>query len=292
MSQFDTMYLDLCEKILNHGLKTEARNGITYRIPGNHWDFDLSKEFPILTVKKVGWKTAILEIMWIYQQKSIDVSWLRERGIKIWDKFEIGKDGIYINPDTGEETFFGKEWAGTIGTSYAYLIKNGGEKGAEDQMDATIYKIKNKPTDRRNRTTMWLPSYFHTAVLPPCVHSVTWNVFGDELHTFVEQRSCDTFIGVPFNITQYAALTCMVAHVTGLKPGTMHYNMVDVHIYEEHIEQVEEMLRRRDDVLPAPKLWLNPDVKDFYDFDSSKELKDIRLEGYEHLGALKGIVKA
>ena len=95
MSQFDTMYLDLCEKILNHGLKTEARNGITYRIPGNHWDFDLSKEFPILTVKKVGWKTAILEIMWIYQQKSIDVSWLRERGIKIWDKFEIGKDGIF-----------------------------------------------------------------------------------------------------------------------------------------------------------------------------------------------------
>ena len=292
MSQFDTMYLDLCEKILNHGLKTEARNGITYRIPGNHWDFDLSKEFPILTVKKVGWKTAILEIMWIYQQKSIDVSWLRERGIKIWDKFEIGKDGIYINPDTGEETFFGKEWAGTIGTSYAYLIKNGGEKGAEDQMDATIYKIKNKPTDRRNRTTMWLPSYFHTAVLPPCVHSVTWNVFGDELHTFVEQRSCDTFIGVPFNITQYAALTCMVAHVTGLKPGTMHYNMVDVHIYEEHIEQVEEMLRRRDDALPAPKLWLNPDVKDFYDFDNSKELKDIKLEGYEHLGALAGVVKA
>lgn len=292
MSQFDSMYLDLCEKILNHGVKTEGRNGITYRIPGNHWEFDLAEEFPILTTKKVGWKTAILEMMWIYQKKSIDVSWLRERGIKIWDKFEIADDGIYHNPDNGQEKFFGKEWAGTIGTSYGYIVANGGEKGSEDQMDAAIYKILNFPADRRNMITMWQPPFFDKAVLPPCVYEVQWLVLDGKLNSRVSQRSCDTFIGVPFNITQYAAFTCMLAHVTGLKPGNMFYTMGDVHIYEEHLEVVEEMLKRRDEALPAPKLWLNPEIKNFYDFDNSKELKDIKLEGYNHLGKLEGIVKA
>ena len=292
MSQFDNMYLDLCEKIINHGVKTEGRNGITYRIPGNYWIFDLAEEFPILTTKKVGWKTAILEMMWIYQQKSINVSWLRERGIKIWDKFEISEDGIYRNPDNGQEKFFGKEWAGTIGTSYGYIVANGGEKGSEDQMDAAIYKILHVPADRRNMITMWQPPFFDKAVLPPCVYEVQWIVLDGKLNSRVSQRSCDTFIGVPFNITQYAAFTCMLAHATGLKPGNMLYTMGDVHIYEEHIDVVKEMLKRRDDALPAPKLWLNPDIKSFYDFDNSKELKDIKLEGYEHLGALKGVVKA
>ncbi len=292
MSQFDQMYLDTCEKILNHGVKTKARNGITYRIAGNHWIFDLAEEFPILTTKQVAWKTAILEMLWIYQQKCIYVDWLRKRGIKIWDKFEISEDGIYRNPDNGQETFFGKEWAGTIGTSYGYIIANGGEKGAEDQMDAAIDKILHNPADRRNIISMWQPPFFNKAVLPPCVYKVQFLVLDGKLYTFVEQRSCDIFLGVPFNITQYAALTYMLAHVTGLKPGEMHYNMVDTHIYEEHVEQIKEMLKRRKDALPAPKLWLNPEVDDFYAFDNSKELKDIRLEGYQHLGKLTGVVKA
>lgn len=292
MSQFDNMYLDLCEEILNHGVKTEGRNGITYRIAGNYWIFDLEKEFPILTTKKVGWKTAILEMMWIYQQKSINVSWLRERGIKIWDKFEISEDGIYRNPDNGQEQFFGKEWAGTIGGSYGYIVVNGGEPSCPDQMDASIYKIINFPADRRNMITMWQPPFFGKAVLPPCVYEVHWIVLDGKLNARVSQRSCDMFIGVPFNITQYAAFICMIAHVTGLKPGKMLYTMGDVHIYEEHLDVVKEMLKRRDDALPAPKLWLNPEIKDFYDFDNSKELKDIKLEGYKHLGALKGVVKA
>ena len=292
MSQFDNMYLDLCERIVEHGIKTEGRNGITYRVPGNHWIFNLAEEFPILTTKQVGWKTAILEMMWIYQVKSIDVSWLRERNIKIWDKFEISEDGIYRNPDNGQEKFFGKQFAGTIGTSYGYIIANGGEIGSEDQMDAAIDKILNYPADRRNIINMWQPPFFENAVLPPCVYKVQFLVLEGKLHSFVEQRSCDTFLGVPFNITQYAALTYMLAHVTGLEPGEMHYNMVDVHIYEEHIDVVKEMLKRRKDALPAPKLWLNPEIKNFYDFDNSKQLKDIKLEGYEHLGKLTGIVKA
>lgn len=292
MSQFDTMYLDTCEKILTHGVRTEGRNGITYRIAGNHWIFDLEKEFPILTTKKVAWKTAILEMFWIYQQKSINVSWLRERGIKIWDKFEISEDGIYRNPDTGEEKFFGKEFAGTIGTTYGFIVANGGEKDSKDQMDTAIYKIKYVPADRRNIISMWQPPFFDKAVLPPCVYKDHFVVLDGKLDSFVEQRSCDMFLGVPFNITQYAMLNYLLAHVTGLKPGTMHYNMVDTHIYEEHIDVVKEMLKRRDNALPAPKLWINPEIEDFYDFDNSKELKDIKLIDYQHLGALKGIVKA
>lgn len=293
MSQFDSMYLDTCKRILEYGFKeTKGRNGTTYRIAGNHWIFDLEKEFPILTVKKVGWKTSILEMLWIYQQNSIDISWLKERNIHIWDKFETSEDGIYRNPDNGQEKFIGKEFAGTIGTTYGYLIKNGGEVGYEDQMRTAIWKIINNPADRRNIITMWIPHFFNTAVLPPCVYKVQWLVIDGKLNSFVEQRSCDMFLGVPFNITQYATLTYMVAHVTGLKPGEMHYNMVDTHIYEEHIEQVQEMLKRRENALPSPNLWLNPNIKDFYDFDNSKELNDIRLEGYEHLGILKGIVKA
>ena len=284
MSQFDNMYLDLCERIVEHGIKTEGRNGITYRVPGNHWIFNLAEEFPILTTKQVGWKTAILEMMWIYQAKSIDVSWLRERNIKIWDKFEISEDGFYHNPDNGQKKFFGKQFAGTIGTSYGYIIANGGEIGSEDQMDAAIDKILNYPADRRNIINMWQPPFFENAVLPPCVYKVQFLVLEGKLHSFVEQRSCDTFLGVPFNITQYAALTYMLAHVTGLEPGEMHYNMVDVHIYEEHIDVVKEMLKRRKDALPAPKLWLNPEIKDFFDFDNSRELKDVKLIGYEHLG--------
>lgn len=118
------MYLDLCQKIMNQGVKTEGRNGITYRIAGNHWIFDLEKEFSILTVKKVAFKTAVLEILWIYQQKSNDVRWLQERGIRIWDKFEISEDGYYYNPDNGDLKFYGKEFAHTIGTSYGFIIAN------------------------------------------------------------------------------------------------------------------------------------------------------------------------
>lgn len=293
MSQFDNMYLETCKKIIEHGVRTEARNGITYRIPGNHWIFDLEKEFPILTVKKVAFKTAVLEMLWIYQQKSTDVRWLQERNIHIWDKFQISEDGYYRNPDNGDVKFFGKEFAYGIGTSYGFIIANGGEPDFNnDQMNAAIYKIVYKPTDRRNIITMWQPPFFAKAVLPPCVYKVQFLVLDGKLHTFVEQRSCDMFLGVPFNITQYAVLNYMLAHVTGLKPGEMHYNMVDVHIYEEHIDQVHEMLNRWDHALPAPKLWLNPGVDSFYAFDSLKELNDCKLIGYEHLGAIKGIVKA
>lgn len=292
MSKFDEMYLDLCQKILDEGVREKGRNGYTYRIAGNHWIFDLAEEFPILTTKQVAWKNAVMEMQWIYQAKTVDVRWLQERGIKIWNKFEISEDGIYRNPDTGEETYFGMEWEHTIGTSYGYIVRHGGEASCPDQMDYALDKIVNEPSSRRIIIIMYQPPFFKKAVLPPCVYKVQFLVMDGKLHSFVEQRSCDTFIGVPFNITQYAALTCMVAHVCKLELGEMHYNMVDVHIYEEHVDQVKEMISRRKDALDAPKIWINPEIKSFYDFDNTPEMKDFKLIDYKHLGKIKGIVKA
>ena len=292
MSKFDTMYLDLCTEIIEHGVRTEGRNGVTYRVAGNHWVFDLGEEFPILTAKKVYWKKAVLEMLWIYQAKTTNVQWLRDRNINIWNKFEVDPDGFYRNPDNGEERYIGKQFAGTIGTSYGHIIRFGGEPTFQDQMDDALYKIQNTPADRRIIISMWQPPFFGTAVLPPCVYKVQFLVQDNVLHSFVEQRSCDVFIGVPFNITQYATLTYMVAHVSGLKPGLMHYNMVDTHIYEEHLDAIDSMLQRREYSLPAPTLWLNPEVKDFYKFDNSKDLLDMKLKDYKCHGAIKGVVKA
>lgn len=281
MSKFDNMYLDLCEKILNEGVKTQSRNSVTYRIPGNYWEFDLEEEFPILTTKSVAFKNAVIEILWFYQAQSNEVKWLQDRGNHIWDKWVVSDDGIYRNPDTGEERFIGKEFAGTIGSAYGYIVKK------YDLINKCIDKIKNHPEDRRNIISLWQNTDIPTAVLPSCVWNSTWMVCDGKLNSFVEQRSCDVAVGLPFNITQYATLTYLLAHVTGLKPGKMHYFMVDTHIYESHIEGVKEQLKRRDLALPAPKLWLNPDVKNFYDFDNSKELKDIKLENYQHLNRIK-----
>ncbi len=292
MSKFDQMYLDLCQRILDEGIKEQGRNGYTKRVPDNHWEFDLGDEFPILTVKKTYWKKAVMEMQWIYQAQSIDVRWLQDRGIKIWDKFIIGPDGFYVNPDTGEKRFMGKKWANSIGPSYAYIIKHGGLPSCPNQMDHALYQIVNEPADRRNVISMWIPPYFGNAVLPPCVYKVQFLVIDGVLYLFVEQRSCDVFIGVPFNVPQYAALGLMVAHVTGLKPGKMYYHMCDCHIYEEHFDVVKEMLSRREQALPAPKVWINSRVSNFYDFDNTPDMADFKLIDYKDLGTLKGVVKA
>lgn len=291
MSKFDNLYLDLCEEILEHGIRTKGRNGYTKRIPGKHWVIDLGEEFPILTCKQSAWKSAVREMYWIWKENSIDVRWLQERGIHIWDKFEVDEDGYYRNPDTGEVRFIGKEFAHTIGTSYGYIIANGGDPDNPNQIVYAIQRIKEEPADRRIIVTMWQPPFFGKAVLPPCVYKVQFLVIDGKLHIFVEQRSCDTFIGLPFNVPQYAALGLHIAHVCDLEPGEMHYNIVDAHIYEEHIDVVKEMISRRNEVLPAPDVWINPKVKNFFDFED-KNLDDFKLLNYKHLGKLEGVVKA
>lgn len=277
MSKFDNMYLDLCEKILNEGKLHHNRTGDdTIRIIGHTFEFDLQEEFPILTVKQVGIKGPVIELLWIYQAQSNNVQWLRDRGVTIWDEWEVDPDGVYRQD--GSNRVIGKEYAGTIGTAYGWITKKFGWP------QKTIETIKNKPNDRRNIIDLWQAEYFDTAVLPPCVYSSQFIVDDDTLHIRVTQRSCDVGLGLPYNITQYAAFVSMVAHVTGLKPGKMLYQITDTHIYCKHIPQIKELIRRRDMAKPAPKLWLNPEVTDFFEFDNSRELKDVKLIGYEHLG--------
>lgn len=277
MSKWDNMYLDLCEKILNEGKLHHNRTGTdTLRILGHSFEFDLQDEFPILSVKQVGIKGPVIELLWIYQMHSIKVQDLRDRGVKIWNEWEVDADGYYRQD--GKERFIGKEFAGTIGTAYGYIT------GKFGWPENNIKEIKNNPDSRRNVIDLWQPAYFDTAVLPPCVYGSQFIVDGDTLNIRVTQRSCDVGLGLPYNVTQYAAFCFMIAHTAGLKPGKMIYQITDAHIYCNHIDAIKTLIGRRTQAKPAPKLWLNPEVHDFFEFDNSKELKDVKLIGYEHLG--------
>ena len=237
MSKWDNMYLDLCEKILNEGKLHHNRTGdATLRILGHNFELNVGEEFPILSVKQVGIKGPVIELLWIYQKQSIDVSWLRERGVTIWDEWEVDADGIYRQD--GSYRNIGKEFAGTIGTAYGYIAKK------FQWPQETIEEIKNNPNSRRNIIDLWQPAYFDTAVLPPCVYSSQFIVDGDTLHIRVTQRSCDVGLGLPYNVTQYAAFLCMIAQVTGLKPGKMLYQITDTHIYCKHIPQIKKLIEK------------------------------------------------
>lgn len=293
MSKFDKQYLELCRKILKEGTKIENRTGVnTTKLPFHLLEFDLKEEFPILTTKKVNWEVATLEMMWIYLEKSNDVRWLNERGIKLWDAWSIDPDGFYRTYVDAEKTqlksekYFGEEWAHTIGTAYGWI------NNKMNQPNKAINTLKTGPTDpayRRNIISLWQDDYLDTAVLPSCVWNVQFDVTGNKLTSIVTQRSCDVPLGLPFNVTQYAMLTHMLAHVTGLEVDKMYFSIKDVHIYDNQIDGIQEQVRRYEELgdFPAPKLWLNPEVDDFFAFDTSRELKDTQLEEYKHHGPIK-----
>lgn len=294
MSQWDKDYIDLCKKILSEGIEVENRTGTnTIKVPSHHFHFDLAKEFPILTTKQLFIRQAVLEMLWIYQAQSNDVRWLRERDVNIWNEWEIDEDGIWTadqmvldeNDNLVKKTIhkeFGKEYAHTIGTAYGYIVN-------KFQMTQNlIHTIKHNPKDRRMLMTLWQNDYLDTAVLPSCVWSSEWDVTDGKLNCWVHQRSCDVPLGLPFNVTQYAVLLSMLAQVTGLQAGTIDWSIKDAHIYKNQIDGIKEQIRRMDEQgdLPAPKLWLNPDVDDFFKFDSSRDCKDVKLIDYEHLGKI------
>lgn len=271
MSKFDYMYHELCEKILKEGEKRHNRTGVdTYGISPAILQFDLEEEFPILTTKQVAWKSAIKEMLWIYQMQSNDVRDLRERNVKVWNEWEIGEDGTYNGK------FFGKEYAHTIGTAYGWITKN------YQLTQKLIEKIKTNPDDRRMIMSLWQDAHIETASLPSCVWSTTWRVLNGRLNCIANQRSADVPLGLPFNVTQYATLVYMIAKVTGYKPGTLTWVISDAHIYENQIDGIKLQLERLKDAYPAPKLWLNPEIDDFFKFDNSNELKDIKLVDYKH----------
>ena len=294
MSKFDKEYLKLCKKILTDGVEVENRTGTnSIKIPSYNFHFDLSEEFPMLTTKQVFYKNAITEMLWIYQAQSNDVRWLRERNNHIWDEWEIDEDGLWkatqnvldedgnlVKKDVVKD--FGRDWAHTIGTAYGWIVKRYGH------IDNLINKIKNNPTDRRMIMSLWQDEFLDTAVLPSCVWCSEWDVTDGKVNMMVHQRSCDVPLGLPFNVTQYAVLLSMIAQCTDLKPGTIDWSIKDAHIYVNQVEGIKEQIERGDTLedLPAPELWLNPEVKDFYEFDNSKELKDIKVRKYNHHGKI------
>lgn len=294
MSNWDKDYLNLCRRILKEGKEVENRTGInTIKVPSHHFHFDLEKEYPVLTTKQLFFRQAILEMLWIYQAQSNDVRWLKERNVHIWDEWEIDEDGKWraIQNVPGEdgklkkieiEKDFGKEWAHTIGTAYGYIVNK------FKLIDNLIDKIKNNPNDRRMVMSLWQDDYLDTAVLPSCVWSSEWDVTDGKLNAWVHQRSCDVPLGLPFNVTQYATLVNLLAQVCDLKPGTLDWSIKDAHIYVNQIDGIKEQIRRMDELgdFPAPDLYINPEIKNFSDFDNSKECNDIKVLNYKHHGKI------
>ncbi len=285
MSAWDKIYCQLCENILTNGVQVANRTGIdTIKLPSAHFQLNVGEEFPILTTKQLFIRQAVLEMLWIYQAQSNDVRWLQERNVHIWDLWQIDENGDWRDEKTGEVLkHFDPKFANTIGTAYGYIVKR------FKLMDRLIDSLKNNVNDRRRVISLWQGEYLDTAVLPSCVWSSEWDVTNGTLNAWVHQRSCDVPLGLPFNVTQYAVLLKMLAQVTGLKAGTIDWSIKDAHIYVNQVDGIKEQLERfhtKGD-LKAPELWLNPEIKDFYDFDSSKDIKDIKLIGYEHMGKIK-----
>ena len=294
MAKWDIEYLKLCKKILQEGVRVQNRTGVdSIKIPSYTFHFDLEDEFPVLTTKQLFFKNAITEILWIWQAQSNDVRWLQERNNHIWDEWEINDDGIWnatqnVLNSNGElekqlvSKDFGKEWAHTIGTAYGWIVNK------YNLTDSLIETIKNNPNDRRMVKSLWQDAHIDTAVLPSCVWSTEWDVTNDKLNLLVHQRSCDVPLGLPFNVTQYAVLLSLIAQVTDKKPGTIDWSIKDAHIYVNQVDGIKEQIKRGEELpdLPAPELWINPDIDNFYDFDNSRELKDIKIRKYEHYGKI------
>ncbi len=295
MTKWDQQYYDLTKRILEEGVHQENRTGIdTIKIPSHYLHFDLKEEFPVLTTKQLFFRQAILEMLWIYQVQSNDVRWLQDRNVHIWDEWEVDENGYWnaiqrVKKEDGRfeneaiHRYIGKEYAHTIGTAYGYIVSK------LKLMDRLLDDLKNHPEDRRMVMSLWQDDYLKTAVLPSCVWSSEWDVTNGKLNAWVHQRSCDVPLGLPFNVTQYAVLLNLLAKVNNLEPGTLDWSIKNAHIYENQIDGIREQMRRfeMDGGYEAPELWLNPEIESFYDFDHSKDCKDIKIKNYKHMGPIR-----
>ena len=262
LTKYDYYYLSIATKILRDGDMRNNRTGIkAISLPHVCITIDLEEDgFPILASKFVGFKTAVKELLWIWQMQSNDVRKLQDMNVHIWDEW-MQEDG-------------------TIGKAYGYQLAK------YKQVDNLIKTIKEDPTSRRMITTLWNIEDLPEMALQPCAFQTLWNINKGKLNCMLTIRSNDWFLGNPFNVAQYAALVYMIAQVTNYKPGRLTVCINDAHIYENHIPQIQEQLGLVDmnemfdtfitDRFCKPKLVLNEDIKDFYDFT----IDDIKLEGY------------
>ena len=221
--------------------------------------YDLAKEFPILTLRKTNFEAALDEILWIWQKKSNNVKDLRSH---IWDSW-------------ADET-------GSIGKAYGYQLRQKaiydvkGDEVPFDQVDRVLWQLKNEPSSRRILTNIYNFADLHEMNLAPCAYSMTFDVSDGRLNGILNQRSNDVIVANNWNVVQYATLILMFAQVSGLKPGTLVHVIANAHIYDRHFEIAKELMNRKE--FRAPKLIINPDIKDFYDF----KVEDFELKGYQY----------
>ena len=256
-------YLDLLQDILDNGVDKMDRTGVgTRSVFGRQMRFDLSKGFPLVTTKKVHLKSIIHELLWFIKGDT-NIKYLQDNGVRIWN-----------------------EWAdenGDLGPVYGSQWRNWNGDGV-DQLADVIERLKKNPNDRRMIVSAWNVSKISQMKLPPCHMMFQFYVANGKLSCMLYQRSCDMFLGVPFNIASYALLTMMIAQVCGLKAGEFIHTSGDTHIYHNHFEQVKEQLSHTP--LKLPTMKINPNVKDINDF----KYEDFELVGYESYGTIKGKV--
>lgn len=256
-------YFDMLRYVLENGVDKMDRTGVgTRSVFGQQMRFDLSRGFPLMTTKKMHLKSIIHELLWFIKGDT-NVKYLQDNGVRIWN-----------------------EWAdenGDLGPIYGSQWRNWNGEGI-DQLAQVVDKLKNNPNDRRMIVSAWNVSKIPEMHLPPCHMMFQFYVANGKLSCMLYQRSCDMFLGVPFNIASYALLTMMLAQVCNLEPGEFVHTLGDTHIYHNHFEQVKEQLRR--EPLPLPTMRLNPQVKDINDF----KYEDFTLENYECYGAIKAQV--
>ena len=256
-------YLDLLRHVLEHGAEKGDRTGTgTRSVFGYQARFDLRAGFPLLTTKKVHFKSVVHELVW-FLSGSTNVGYLREHGVTIWDEWADA------NGDLGP--VYGSQWR-SWPTADGRTI---------DQIAQVVESIRTKPDSRRHIVSAWNPAEVDRMALPPCHALFQFYVANGELSCQLYQRSADLFLGVPFNLASYALLTAMVAQVCGLRPAEFIHTFGDVHLYSNHLEQAKEQLAR--DPRPLPRLKLNPEVRSLFDF----RFEDVELEAYDPHPAIK-----
>ncbi len=250
-------YLDLLDQVLRNGHRKDDRTGIgTISLFGGQLRFDLAERFPLVTTKRVHLKSVIHELLWFIAGES-NVRSLQDKGVTIWDEW-ADEDGE-LGPVYGSQW---RHWRAADGSEI-------------DQLTQVIDEIRHNPGSRRLLVSAWNVAELPRMKLPPCHLLYQFDVSDGRLSCGMYQRSCDLFLGVPFNIASYALLTLMIAQVTGLQPGELIISMGDMHIYSNHVEQVRTQLSREPRALPA--IRLDPSVKSLFDF----RYEHFRLDGYE-----------
>ena len=259
-------YLDLLNRVMSEGTLKSDRTGTgTKSVFGHQMRFNLADGFPLLTTKKLHLKSIIYELLW-FLKGDTNVRYLQENGVRIWN-----------------------EWAdenGELGPVYGHQWRSwpDGKGGVIDQISQAVDLIKNNPDSRRIMVSAWNVADVPSMKLPPCHALFQFYVADGKLSLQLYQRSADIFLGVPFNIASYALLLMMMAQVTGLEPGEFVHTLGDAHIYSNHFEQVELQMKR--DTRPLPRMVINPEVKDIFDF----KFEDFTLEDYNPHPHIAGVV--